>query len=230
MDNNNPIIMKPNSPVGIVGYAHIGREIARCCKAFGMSVMAVSRTVRDEGGLVDWYGTVAELDKLVSESDFIVVCAPIDDTTRGMIGTEQFAKMKPRSLFINASRGMVVDDVALRDCLLSGHIAGAVNYNVEGPDFEAQVGTLDPTATYAVIAVTVVISAVAAAACSLAEHLCSAAAQPTYVRACWGLPTVLESLLRTTSSPSRRGRLRDDRPHQGRDAAAAASARAAFGG
>ena len=43
----------------------------------------------------------------------------------GLFGAEQFARMKPRSLFINASRGMVVDDVALREHIESGHIAGA---------------------------------------------------------------------------------------------------------
>ena len=112
--------------VGIVGYGHIGREIARRCKAFGMTVQAISRTVRDEGDLVDWYGTVAELDRLVSESDFIVVCAPLDDTTRGMIGSEQFAKMKPDAIICNVARGEVIDEAALYAALAGNRIRGGI--------------------------------------------------------------------------------------------------------
>jgi phosphoglycerate dehydrogenase-like enzyme len=113
-------------PVGIVGYGHIGREVARRCKAFGMRVMAVSRTVRSEPDLVDWYGTVAELDTLLAESDFVVVCAPLDDTTRGMIGSEQFAKMKPDAVIANVGRGEVIDEAALYAALAGNRIRGGI--------------------------------------------------------------------------------------------------------
>lgn len=112
--------------VGIVGYGHIGREIARRSKAFGMRVMAVSRTIRDEGDLVDWYGTVAEMDRLLAESDFVVVCAPLDDVTRGMIGTEQFAKMKPDAVIANVGRGEVIDEAALYAALAGQRIRGGI--------------------------------------------------------------------------------------------------------
>src|SRR3546814_13489164 len=78
--------------VGIVGYGHIGREVAQRCKAFGMRVMAVSRTVREEPGLVDWYGTVAEMDRLLAESDFVVVRAPLADSPRGTTGPRSEAR------------------------------------------------------------------------------------------------------------------------------------------
>lgn len=112
--------------VGIVGYGHIGREVARRCKAFGMTVLAVSRTVRDEPDLVDWYGTVAELDRLLAESDFIVVCTPLDDVTRGMIGTEQFARMKPDAVIANVARGEVIDEAALYAALAGRRIRGGI--------------------------------------------------------------------------------------------------------
>lgn len=112
--------------VGIVGYGHIGREIARRSKAFGMRVMAVSRTVRREPDLVDWYGTVAEMDTLLAESDFVVVCAPLDDTTRGMIGSEQFAKMKPDAVIANVGRGEVIDEAALYAALAGNRIRGGI--------------------------------------------------------------------------------------------------------
>jgi phosphoglycerate dehydrogenase-like enzyme len=115
-----------DATVGIVGYGHIGREVARRCKAFGMRVLAVSRTVRDEGALVDWYGTVAELDRLLAESDFVIVCAPLDETTRGMIGTEQFARMKPDAIIANVARGEVIDEAALYAALAGKRIRGGI--------------------------------------------------------------------------------------------------------
>src|SRR4051794_34200459 len=65
------------------------------------------------------------LDELLGAAD--VVSPHVDGRpgNAGFFGAEQFAKMKPGALFINASRGMVFDDVVLRDHLLSGHIAGA---------------------------------------------------------------------------------------------------------
>jgi len=112
--------------VGIVGYGHIGREVAIRSKAFGMKVMAVSRTVRDEGDLVDWYGTVDQMDTLLAESDFVIVCAPLDDSTRGMIGTAQFEKMKPDAVICNVGRGEVVDEAALYTALASNRIRGGI--------------------------------------------------------------------------------------------------------
>lgn len=112
--------------VGIVGYGHIGREVARRCKAFGMRVLAVSRTVREEPGLVDWYGTVAEMDRLLAESDFVIVCAPLDDSTRGMIGAPQFAKMKPDAVIANVGRGEVIDEAALYAALAGHRIRGGI--------------------------------------------------------------------------------------------------------
>jgi len=112
--------------VGIVGYGHIGREVARRCKAFGMTVMAVSRTVRDEPELVDWYGTVADMDRLLAESDFVIVCAPLDDSTRGMIGTAQFARMKADAVICNVGRGEVIDEAALYAALADNRIRGGI--------------------------------------------------------------------------------------------------------
>ena len=113
--------------VGIVGYGHIGREVARRCKAFDMKVLAVSRTVRDEGDLVDEYWTVADgLDRLCAESDFVIVCAPLDDVTRGMIGAAQFKVMKPDAVICNVGRGEVIDEAALYEALSSRRIRGGI--------------------------------------------------------------------------------------------------------
>ncbi len=86
---------------------------------------------------------VGTLDELLSQADVVSIHVDGRPGNAGLFGAEQFAKMKPRSLFINASRGMVVDDVSLRENILSGHIAGAaldvfpVEPKAQGDEFES---------------------------------------------------------------------------------------------
>jgi len=112
--------------VGIIGYGMIGREVARRCKAFDMTVMAVSRTRRDEPGLVDWYETIDEMDTLLAESDFIICCAPGGAATRGMINARSFEIMKPDAVIANVGRGEVIDEAALYNALASRWIRGGI--------------------------------------------------------------------------------------------------------
>lgn len=112
--------------VGIVGYGRIGREVARRCKAFGMRVLATSRTIRDEPDLVDWYGSYADLPKLLGESDFVIVCAPLSEETRGLLGAAQFKAMKPDAVVANVGRGEVIDETALYEALASKRIRGGI--------------------------------------------------------------------------------------------------------
>jgi phosphoglycerate dehydrogenase-like enzyme len=114
------------STVGIIGYGHIGREIARRCKAFDMTVMAVSRTMRKEPELVDWYGTVEDLDALLQRSDFIINCAPGGEETRGMIDRRCFSMMKSDAIIANVGRGEVIDEKALYEALSSRRIRGGI--------------------------------------------------------------------------------------------------------
>ncbi len=89
------------------------------------------------------------LDDLLAEADVVTLHVDGRPGNAGFFGAEQFAKMKPRSLFINAARGMVVDDVALREHILSGHIAGAaldvfpVEPKAQGDEFESVLRGLD---------------------------------------------------------------------------------------
>ena len=112
--------------VGIVGYGHIGREVAKRCKAFDMRVMALSRTKRDEPGVVDWYGTLDDMDTLLAESDFVIVTAPLNDDTRSMIDSEAFGKMKSDAVICNVGRGAVVDEAALYEALSGKQIRGGI--------------------------------------------------------------------------------------------------------
>ena len=126
--------------LGIIGYGSIGRELARIAKsAFGMSVLALKRdpsrraddgyslpgTGDPEGRLPDeWLGH-GQLDSLLARSDAVVLCAPLTDETRGLMGERAFARMKPGAYFINVGRGASVDEAALARALRERRIAGA---------------------------------------------------------------------------------------------------------
>lgn len=62
---------------------------------------------------------------ILPEFDIVACCLPDTDETRGLFGKERFAKMKPGAFFINAGRGPLVDQMALYDALISGHVRGA---------------------------------------------------------------------------------------------------------
>ena len=122
--------------VGLIGYGHIGRAVARRAKAFGMRVMALARTRRDVDPPPDWLGEPAQLPALLEAADFIVVACPLNEATRGMIGPAQFAEMRPEAVLINVARGPIVDENALYQALLTRTIRGAVLdtwYRYPGP-------------------------------------------------------------------------------------------------
>lgn len=135
--------------MGIVGYGRIGRETARLARALGMTVLATKGrpdpALAEQDGLA-WLGGPDQLDELLERSDFVVVCTPLTDATRGLIGPAQFARMKPDAYLINIARGPVVDEAALYQALHSRRIAGAaidVWYNHPGSSAFGRPGNFD---------------------------------------------------------------------------------------
>ena len=126
--------------LGIVGYGNIGTQLSNLAEALGFRVIFFDTADRLAHGNARRVGT---LDQLLAESDVVTLHVDGRPGNAGMFGAAEFAKMKPRSMFINASRGMVVDDVALREHILSGHIAGAaldvfpVEPKAQGDPFES---------------------------------------------------------------------------------------------
>jgi phosphoglycerate dehydrogenase-like enzyme len=111
--------------LGSIGYGHIGRAVACRAKAFGMRVMAIARTPRELEPAPDWLGDPAQLPALLEDSDFVLVACPLNEETRGLIGADALARMKPTAYLVNTARGPIVDTDALIGALERGEIAGA---------------------------------------------------------------------------------------------------------
>ena len=108
--------------IGIVGLGRIGRKVAEIAHAFGMNVLATSRTMKTD---TPFYIKQVELSKLLQESDFISLHCPLTPLTEKLIDAEKLSMMKKSAILINTSRGPVVDEAALADALNTGRIAGA---------------------------------------------------------------------------------------------------------
>jgi D-3-phosphoglycerate dehydrogenase / 2-oxoglutarate reductase len=132
--------------IGIVGYGNIGTQLSNVAEALGLRVIFYDTADRLAHGNAR---RMKSLDALLAEADVVSLHVDGRPGNAGLFGAEQFAKMKPRALFINASRGMVVDDVALRENIESGHIAGAaldvfpVEPKAQGDEFESVLRGLD---------------------------------------------------------------------------------------
>lgn len=108
--------------LGIVGLGRIGKAIARRCHyGFGMEVVFANRSAVADPGLP---ARQVPLDEAMA-ADFVVVAVPGSPATHHLIGAEAFAAMKPEGIFVNISRGDVVDEAALIEVLRTGRIKGA---------------------------------------------------------------------------------------------------------
>jgi D-3-phosphoglycerate dehydrogenase len=132
--------------LGIVGYGNIGTQLSNLAEALGLRVIFFDTADRLAHGNAQRMRT---LDELLEKADVVSLHVDGRPGNAGFFGAEQFGRMKPRSIFINAARGMVVDNESLRDHILSGHIAGAaldvfpVEPKAQGDEFESVLRGLD---------------------------------------------------------------------------------------
>ena len=114
---------------GVIGTGAIGLRTAAIANAFGCQVLAYSRTKKDIPGI-----TYVDMDTLLSSCDIVSLHTPLNSDTRGLIGKEELAKMKPSAILINTSRGGLVDEAAVKAALESGRLrAAAVDVVSEEP-------------------------------------------------------------------------------------------------
>ncbi len=108
--------------LGIIGFGRIGQAVGRIAKAFGMEVLAYSRTEYPEGREIGSYVTLSEL---LAKSDIISLHCPLTPETTGIINKKTISMMKDGAIVINTSRGAAIVEKDLADALDSGKLRGA---------------------------------------------------------------------------------------------------------
>jgi D-3-phosphoglycerate dehydrogenase len=109
----------------VVGFGRIGTRTAKRCAALEMQVQVYDPHVPASAIAAAGYQPVADLDAALPEADFVTIHCPKSPATIGLFGAERIARMKPGAGLVNTARGGIVDEPALYDALVSGHLRGA---------------------------------------------------------------------------------------------------------
>ena len=118
-----PLTELDGKTIGIIGFGSIGNRVAKIAEAFGMNVLIYTPNEKPLDGLAT--AKFVDFDTLLADSDVITCHCPLTDKTQGLINKEALSRMKKSAIFINTSRGPVIDDQALADALNNGEIAAA---------------------------------------------------------------------------------------------------------
>lgn len=112
--------------LGLVGLGSIGRAVARYASCLGMRVIAIRESPnKEKPESVQQVFAPSQLDEMLSQSDYVVLAAPVTSGTRGLIDASRLARMKPEACLINVGRGPLVDEAALIQALREKTIGGA---------------------------------------------------------------------------------------------------------
>lgn len=115
-----PLMELCGKTMGIVGYGAIGRRVGDMARAFGMKVLVCGRRPIPDADVEQ-----VPFEELLCRSDVVSMHCPLNADSEGVMNAAAFAKMKQGAIFVNTSRGGLVDEQALRDALDSGHLLGA---------------------------------------------------------------------------------------------------------
>ena len=107
----------------IVGFGAYGREVAKRLKAFDVKVCVVNRSIK-ESPFADEFFTMDKLDEVLKKADIVIPAIALTEETKKLFNAERFAKMKDGAVFLNATRGGILDEIALIDAL-ENKLAGA---------------------------------------------------------------------------------------------------------
>ena len=118
-----PLVELQDKTLGIIGFGDIGKKVADVASAFGMQIVANSRTQSDQGHRKNFKWVT--LDELLRQADVVSIHSPLTPETTGLINKQTLQLMKPSAFLINTSRGPIIVDQDLADALNNGTIAGA---------------------------------------------------------------------------------------------------------
>jgi phosphoglycerate dehydrogenase-like enzyme len=110
--------------LGIIGLGEVGRDVARRARAFEMDVVYFQRTRLDAATEQEFGARYLPLHDLLAQSDYVVVQLPSNDSTRGIIGRDSFARLKPGAVLIDVARPELIDRTALIEALDAGRLGG----------------------------------------------------------------------------------------------------------
>jgi len=122
-----------NKVVGIIGVGYIGKELIRLLEPFNCKILVNDIIKQDE-----YYKSVGAVEvskeEIYRDADFITIHTPFDNSTENLIGEDEFKMMKKSAYLLNTARGGIVDEVALKNALITGEIAGAgIDAYIEEP-------------------------------------------------------------------------------------------------
>lgn len=119
------MVIPLGTTVLVLGFGHIGREIGRMMRALGAHVIGVSRNPSPLPEAANEVAPISQLDALLPRADAIMIALPLDPATNKLINTRTLALCKKSAFVVNIARGGIIDQVALREALVNGIIAGA---------------------------------------------------------------------------------------------------------
>lgn len=112
--------------IGIVGFGSIGRIVAKKANAFGLKCLAYDPVLSGNEVVLEGFKVpLVSLNALLSQSDAVTLHLPFLPETKGLFNLDILSQMKAGACLINTARGGIVDELALAECLRSGHLGGA---------------------------------------------------------------------------------------------------------
>ena len=120
---NRNLTELPGQKAVIIGFGHVAKEIAKRLQAFGVKIVAINTKPREHPEADDCFG-IGDLCEILPDCDIVISTLPLKEETRHIIGEKEFGRMKDGSIFVNVSRGAVVDEQALINAVANHKFRG----------------------------------------------------------------------------------------------------------